>query len=157
MAIEIERKFLVANDGWKSSVFRTRRIRDGLLAMEDGCKTRVRISDGVATLGLKGQRTGLSRPEFEFEIPLADAEDILLSMCSGRVLAKARHLVEHAGVTWEIDVYEGHLSGVSMAEVELQREDQFLTLPPWVGREVTGDPKYAKVNMLAARWAAVAQ
>jgi CYTH domain-containing protein len=151
MSIEIERKFLVANDGWTSAVVRTIHIRDGLVVMEDGRKARVRIAGDVATLALKGQRFGLSRAEFEYQIPMSDAEEILRSMCTDRVLVKSRHFVPFAGLTWEIDSYKGILSGIVIAEVELQREDQPVPLPDWIGREITGDPKYKKVNMLAER------
>jgi CYTH domain-containing protein len=158
MSIEIERKFLVANDGWTSAVVRTIHIRDGLVVMEDGRKARVRIAGDVATLALKGQRFGLSRAEFEYQIPMSDAQEILRSMCGDRVLVKSRHFVPFADLTfgdltWEIDSYEGILSGIVIAEVELQREDQPVPLPDWIGREITGDPKYRKVNMLAERHA----
>ena len=120
MAIETERKFLVTDDGWRASVVRVRHITDGLAATENGCKTRVRIADGVATLAIKGPHTRLGQPEFEYQIPLAEAEEIQRLMCAGRILDKSRHLVPHAGLIWEVDVYGGELRGVTLAEVELQ-------------------------------------
>jgi CYTH domain-containing protein len=153
MALEIERKFLVANDGWKNSVTRRVRIRDGLIANHKGHKARVRIADGVATIALKSRKRGLVRSEFEYVIPFSDAENMLHLMCEGNVLDKIRHFVSHAGDTWEVDVYEGLLDGVVLAEIELADADQRLTLPDWIGADVTADPTYRKINMVAARLA----
>jgi|SRR6516164_8764713 CYTH domain-containing protein len=121
MALEIERKFLIANDGWKSCVTRTVRIRDGLIASSNGHKARVRISDSRATITLKIRRRGPSRSEFEYTIPMADAEEMLRVMCDGRTLDKVRHFVSFAGASWNVDVYEGIRSGVVLAEIELNR------------------------------------
>jgi CYTH domain-containing protein len=151
VSVEIERKFLVAHDGWRKVVSRSAKIRDGLIAMSNDRKTRVRILDGRATIAVKGQRRGLARAEFEYEIPVADAEEMLLTMCDDRVLEKTRSYIRHGGLTWEIDVYDGLLEGVVIAEVELDRADREVPLPDWVGREITGDVSYSKVKMLAAR------
>jgi adenylate cyclase len=153
MTLEIERKFLVANNGWKNSVIRSVRIRDGLIANSKGNKARVRIANDVATITLKSRKRGLVRTEFEYVIPYADAEDMLRTMCDENVLDKVRHLVSCAGAIWQVDVYEGLLDGVALAEIELTDEDQKLTLPDWIGAEVTADPRYRKVNMVAARLA----
>jgi len=150
MPREIERRFLLADDRWKSSSSRSARIRDGRVATTNGRKVRVRIMDDRATLTLKGEHRGIGRPEFEYEIPVADAEEILNSMCDGHVLEKVRHYVPHAGLTWEIDVYDGLLKGVVIAEVELDKEDRALELPNWIGKEVTGDPHYSKISMETA-------
>lgn len=147
MPQEIERKFLVANDGWKSSSAGCARIRDGLIANFNGRKARVRISGNRATITLKGQREGLCRAEFEYPIPISDAEEILLTMCDDHLLEKVRYYVPHAGLTWEVDLYEGVLKGVMIAEIELDREDQVVELPGWIGKEVTGDSTYGKFNM----------
>lgn len=103
--------------------------------------------DDHATIALKGQQSGFGRSEFEYAIPTSDAEEILRTMCDDRILQKVRHYVPHAGLTWEIDVYDGILKGVEIAEVELDREDRVLELPDWVGKEITGDSKYSKINM----------
>ena len=147
MPTEIERKFLVANDGWKQSVVGSVRIRDGLIAVYLGRKARVRILGDQATIALKGQRSGLGRSEFEYAIPISDAEEMLRTMCDDRVLEKIRYYIPHAGLTWEIDVYDGILKGVVIAEVELDRDDRLLELPDWVGKEVTGNLRYSKFNM----------
>ena len=153
MPMEIERKFLVANDGWKKYVVRHSNIRDGLIANNDGHKARVRISDDKATITLKSRRIGLVRSEFEYAIPYADAEEMLRTMCDGNVLNKVRHFVTHKNDTWEVDVYDDILTGIVLAEIELTQPDQDLQIPDWVGAEVTGDPRYRKVNMRAKRLA----
>jgi adenylate cyclase len=140
MPIEIERKFLLANDDWKGSVTRRIRIRDGLIASNNGNKARVRIADSNATITLKSRRRGPIRAEFEYAIPYSDALEILR-------LDKVRHVITHAGAVRHVDVYEGILNGVVLAEVELQHADQKLDLPGWIGKEVTGDPRYRKINM----------
>lgn len=144
---EIERKFLVAHDGWKSAVGKSARIRDGLVATTSGRKTRVRIIDDRATIAIKGEHKGLGRSEFEYSIPISDAEEILTTMCDDHVLEKVRHHVPHGGLVWEIDVYDGLLKGVTIAEVELDRPDRVVELPDWVGDEITGDLRYSKASM----------
>ena len=106
MSLEIERKFLVANEGWKPAVSRSVRIRDGLIANNKGHKARVRIANDVATIALKSRRRGLVRSEFEYTIPYADAEEMMRTMCDGNVLDKVRHFVSYAGNNWYIDVYQ---------------------------------------------------
>jgi adenylate cyclase len=150
MATEIERKFLVADHGWKNSIVQSVRIRDGLIANNNGQKVRVRIANGVAMIAIKSRRHGPARTEFEYTIPYSDAEEMLRTMCGSNVLDKVRHFVSYAGNTWQIDVYEGLLEGVVLAEIELTDADQKLTLPDWIGEEVTADPAYRKVNMVAA-------
>jgi CYTH domain-containing protein len=149
--VEIERKFLVANDGWKKSVVASATIRDGLIAAYKDRKVRVRISDGVATITIKGPRCGLLRAEYEYEIPLAEAESILATLCSNDAVEKKRFLVAEAGATWHVDVYGGVLAGVVIAEIELEKDTQDLVLPPWIGAEITGDVFYKKINMVARR------
>jgi adenylate cyclase len=151
MTVEIERKFLVANDGWRNSIVRSVRIRDGLIANNKGHKARVRIANNIATIALKSRRSGPARTEFEYAIPYSDADEMLRTMCDGNVLNKVRHFVSHAGNTWQVDVYEGLLDGVVLAEIELAEADQKLLLPDWIGAEVTTDPRYRKINMVADR------
>ncbi len=146
---EIERKFLVANDEWRQFAVRSVSIRDGLIAVYQGRKVRVRISEGIATVAIKGPRSGIVRPEFEYEIPMADAERMLSAICGDDTLEKQRFFVEHTGATWHVDVYGGILQGIVIAEIELKEENQALILPGWIGKEVTGDPFYKKINMRA--------
>jgi CYTH domain-containing protein len=151
MAVEIERKFLVRDDNWRSQVTHQQEIRDGLIARVDGRKVRVRICDQRATLAVKSKTDGLANAEFEYEIPLADAEEIMAHHCVRAGLTKTRYFVPHGGHTWQVDVYGGILAGVVLAEVELPSESTEVAAPPWVGREVTGDPAYKKFNMVNAR------
>jgi CYTH domain-containing protein len=111
-----------------------------LIANNNGQKVRVRIANGVATIAIKSRRRGPARAEFEYAIPYSDGEEMLRTMCGGNVLDKVRHFVSYASNTWQIDVYEGLLEGVVLAEIELTDADQKLTLPDWIGEEVTADP-----------------
>jgi len=148
MALEIERKFLLANDDWKREVIKSEHLRDGLIGRFGLGKVRVRLSERTAWLTIKGPSDGITRPEFEYEIPCADAELMLQTLCHGDpVLEKLRHTVPFGGLDWVIDVYMGPLSGVVLAEVELERPDQQPQLPPWVGEEVTNDPRFEKGNL----------
>ena len=147
--IEIERKFLVANDEWRQSAVRSVGIRDGLIAVYKDRKVRVRIAGDIATVAIKGPRIGIVRPEFEYEIPIADAERMLSTMCQDDTLEKQRFFVEDAGATWHVDVYGGILQGVVIAEVELPHATQELIFPRWIGKEITGDSFYKKINMRA--------
>jgi len=147
--VEIERKFLVANDEWRQSAVRSVSIRDGLIAVYKDRKVRVRIAGDVATFAVKGPRIGIVRAEFEYEIPIADAERMLSTLCHDDTLEKQRFFVEDAEATWLVDVYGGLLQGVIIAEIELKQEGQELILPSWIGKEVSGDPFYKKINMRA--------
>lgn len=148
MRKEIERKFLVCGDGWTTSVVASRLLRDGLITKFDRGKLRVRIDDRRALITLKGLRTGLTRLEFEYEIPRADADALLSTFCGGNVIEKERHLVVHDELTWEVDAYKGALQGLVTADIELRDESERITLPNWVGREVTFDPRYRKSALL---------
>lgn len=147
MGFEIERKFLVISETWRDLATGSERLRDGLLARFAGGKVRIRRSDNRATVTIKSSRTGIRRLEYEYDISRADAEEMLTSLCEGRLMEKTRHFVPHDGMTWLIDVYEGALTGLVIAEIELERENQTFSLPSWVGREVTSDPRFRKGNL----------
>lgn len=151
MSLEIERKFLTASQEWRQGVLRTQRILDGLVMNADGCKLRVRLCDGHATLTFKGRRTGLSREEVELPLDTVEAQNLLDHHCEGRILSKTRHLVPHGDLIWEIDEYDAPLEGVVLAEIELPDPDHQIVLPDWVGTEVSGDPRWRKLNMLEMR------
>ena len=150
MKVEIERKFLLASEGWRRDIQCSEYIRDGLVASSDERKTRVRIIGERATLTVKTQRIAGSRYEFEYDIPLEDAE-LMLSSCGSNATVKHRHYVMHGGLTWEIDEYDGILTGIVLAEVELDAIDQLIDMPSWIGSEVTAQAPYRKINMLQAR------
>lgn len=150
MKIEIERKFLLASESWRSLVERSEHIQDGLLSSNDEQKVRIRIIGERSTLTVKSKRIRGQREEFEYDIPCGDAER-LLTYCGGNVIQKIRHYIVHAGLIWEVDEYEGLLKGVVLAEVELESLDQQIIMPDWIGHEVTAEPTYSKINMLRAR------
>lgn len=151
MPLEIERKFLVKDDTWRRRILRSEHLRDGILAASDGRKVRVRIYGNRATLTVKSRQEHGRRTEFEYEIPCEDAEEMLVSHCGANTLEKTRYYVAFGGLDWEIDVYEGELAGVVLAEVELDRIDRDVQLPQWAGEEITGRPEYKKSAMLEAR------
>ncbi|MGI9423871.1 MAG: CYTH domain-containing protein [Hyphomicrobiaceae bacterium] len=147
MALEIERKFLVSNNDWRGLVSATKHVCQAYLNRDGGFSARVRVVDtGHATLTLKSSRAGLSRLEFEYAIPLEDAEQ-LMAFGSGLTIEKTRHLVTIKDVDWEIDVFEGANAGLTLAEVELASEDQDLSLPSWIGAEVTEDSRFYNSNL----------
>lgn len=156
MKIEIERKFLLASERWRSLAEECEHIRDGLLSSDNERKIRIRITSERSTLTVKSSRVRGEREEFEFDIPRDDAER-LIAYCGSDIIQKVRHYVGHAGLTWEIDEYEGLLEGVVLAEVELASRDQHVDIPDWIGREVTEEPSYRKINMLRARQGIVAE
>ena len=140
MPSEIERKFLVANNSWRDGSPGTM-IAQGYLSQEPDRTVRVRIGGEKAWLTIKGRSEGISRVEFEYEIPLEDARS-LLGLCLPSVIEKTRHEVSHAGHRWEIDVFHGENAGLVIAEVELADESIFPALPPWVGAEVSAEARY---------------
>ena len=142
MAIEIERKFLLRGNAWRPLVNGRVRLRQAYLAQDGGFSTRIRIVDtSSATLTIKSRKAGVRRLEYEYPIPLADAE-ALLSLRQGAGIEKVRHHVPWHGLTWEIDVFEGENAGLVIAEIELGHEQQQFEMPAWIGAEVTGDERY---------------
>lgn len=146
MGIEIERKFLVTGEAWRSLGPKTL-YRQGYLPSPDQTKVRVRIIDEQAYLTIKGQNTGLSRLEFEYEIPLTDAQALLESLCQSPLIEKYRYRIAWQGFIWEVDEFLGDNAGLILAEVELESETQNPPLPDWLGVEVTHDPRYYNSNL----------
>ncbi len=141
MPVEIERKFLVAGDGWRSLSRSSQRFRQGYLSLGPGPTVRVRRAGPIALITVKGDGR-IARPEFEYEIPVEDAEAMLDGLCHRPLVEKTRHEVWHAGLLWQVDEFEGANDGLVVAEVELASADQPVPLPGWLGREVTDDPGY---------------
>ena len=142
MPTEIERKFLLRNEDWKAHVTESHRIAQGYLALTDKASIRVRIKgDGRAFLTIKSAEKGISRSEFDFPIPIGEAE-ALFPLCEGGVIDKVRYLVPVEDVTFEIDVFSGANTGLIVAELELNSEAQTFPVPEWLGDEVSGDPRY---------------
>lgn len=148
MAIEIERKFLVANDSWRDGSQGVR-ISQGYLSQDPDRTVRVRIGGENAWLTIKGRTQGITRAEFEYGIPVDEARE-LLALCLPAVIDKTRHRVCFGGHEWEIDVFHGDNDGLVIAEVELAEEAISPELPPWIGDEVSADARYFN-SCLAAR------
>jgi adenylate cyclase len=147
MPLEIERKYLVRYDRWRTSGAGIR-YRQGYLSTEPGRSVRVRVGAGVGVLTIKGLTVGMARPEYEYSIPMDEAIEILDTLCLKPIIEKVRYTIEHAGLRWEVDVFEGENAGLVIAEVELAAANQRIILPDWVGEEVTDDPRYYNVSLL---------
>ena len=139
MPIEIERKFLLASDAWRSAVTQSTRMRQGYVLATDERTVRVRVAGETAHITLKGMRNGIGRSEFEYSIPLDQANSMLDTLCTHPLIEKTRHLVPHAEHIWEIDVFSGENSGLIVAELELTHADAPFVRPLWLGREVSHD------------------
>ena len=148
MAYEIERKFLVINDDWKSQVSNSAYYRQAYLAGNDRSSVRVRIADSQAWLNIKSATLGIQRTEYEYEIPVSDAGEMIANLCQGATIDKWRHFVPHAGHVWEIDVFEGANQGLVVAEIELDDVAESFEKPPWIGAEVSDDPRYYNVCLV---------
>ena len=152
MGIEIERKFLLKNDDWKQQVSETHIIKQGYLqsGLEKSQKSsvRIRVSDQRANLNIKSVDLTMVRQEYEYEIPLPDAEHMLATLCGDVVIEKTRYHVPYASHLWEVDVFTGANTGLEMAEVELTEVDEKIDIPPWIGDEVTDDKRYYNIYLL---------
>ncbi|XUY26364.1 CYTH domain-containing protein [Agrobacterium sp. rho-8.1] len=147
MAKEIERKFLVADESWREEIVTRTRFRQGYIVSLDDRSVRVRIKgDDAATLTIKVGTNSLVRDEYEYDIPVADAEE-LLNSAPGFIIEKIRYTVEHEGFVWEVDVFDGLYRGLVVAEVELSAETDQPALPAWIGEEVTGDHRYSNQHL----------
>lgn len=142
MAKEIERKFLVAHQAWRESVNTIHVYKQGYLSYDSERTVRVRATEVTGYLTIKGITEGLTRDEFEYEIPLADAL-ALLQLCERPALEKKRYIVPNGAHVWEVDVFEGVNEGLVVAEIELGSEDEAFDKPNWLGNEVSGDRKYS--------------
>lgn len=149
MAKEIERKYLVTDDSYRSLAVSRAEISQGYISADPGHTVRVRISDGQGFITVKTRNIGAVRNEWEYEIPLADARAMLAAACSS-MLSKTRYIVPATdGLRWEVDEFHGCLDGLVVAEIELPDEDYPVDSPAFIGREVTGDPRYYNSNLAA--------
>lgn len=149
MAKEIEHKYLVTNDSYKPLATESRRIVQGYISREVNGTVRVRITGNEARLTIKGRTIGDTRSEYEYEIPVADAEEMLRTLCQQPIISKTRHIVPFEGNIWEVDEFHGGHEGLTLAEIELPASTHTYTLPPFVGRNVTHDPRYYNSNLSA--------
>ncbi|MGJ3248953.1 MAG: CYTH domain-containing protein [Elainellaceae cyanobacterium] len=141
MGQEIERKFLVIGEDWRSHAHGTP-YRQGYIPTRSGVTVRVRIAGEIGYLTLKGLTSGISRSEFEYAIPVEDATHMLDELCDRPLIEKTRYRLSIDGIVWEVDEFEGENKGLILAEVELTRPDQSVSIPGWVGQEVSDDPRY---------------
>lgn len=146
MAKEIERKFLVCGDEWRHrSTFE--RCSQGYLVSDSNCTVRIRILGEKAYFTIKGKTEGITRLEYEYEIPLGDAEEMLNRLCIHPSIIKRRFTTCHHGQKWTIDEFMQDNEGLILAEVELKSENQHIHLPSWAGEEVSHDPRYYNINL----------
>jgi CYTH domain-containing protein len=148
MAQEIERKFLVQDDSWRSAAGTGKAYLQGYLSLDSERVVRIRVKEGRGFLTVKGQRLGISAPEYEYAIPLVDAEEMLQKLCLRPLIEKVRYEVSHGGLVWEIDEFQGDNKGLIVAEVELTSVEQSVTLPTWAGPEVSHDKRYANASLV---------
>jgi adenylate cyclase len=146
MAVELERKFLVKSDAWRGGSVPAD-IRQGYIFANDVKSVRVRTLGDLGFITVKSRRHGAGTNEFEYEIPIQDAGELLELACEQPIIEKRRYTREENGNKWEIDVFSGANSGLVVAEIELEHEGQEIKLPDWVGEEVTNDPKYLNSNL----------
>lgn len=145
MSKEIERKFLIKNEDWRKNA-KGSYLKQGYLSSETNRTVRVRIKGDKGFLTIKTATIGISRFEYEYEIPLNDAKE-LLDLCPRPIIEKTRYEVPYENNLWEVDVFEGENKGLIFAEVELANEDQKVSIPDWIGEEITDNPAYRNSNL----------
>lgn len=151
MALEIERKFLVVHDGWRSQVTASKRLRQGYLTvLGEGARAsvRVRVDGKQGYLNIKSMTLGVHRHEFEYVIPLDEANEILDTLVSGPIIDKTRHLIPYGQHLWEVDEFHGDNAGLIIAEIELASLDEPFARPDWIGADVSDDPRYYNVSLI---------
>jgi adenylate cyclase len=146
MAVEIERKFLVVGDGWRSLANGVR-YRQGYIPTSGMTTVRIRTAGDQAFLTIKGPTQGLSRAEFEYPIPAADADEMLNTLCDRPIIDKTRYVIRIKDVIWEVDEFHGENAGLVIAEVELENDSQMPPLPEWIGQEVSQDRRYTNYSL----------
>lgn len=148
MAREIERKFLVPGAGWKPPAPGIL-FRQGYLSTAKERTVRVRLEGGRGVLTVKGLTRGISRAEFEYDIPAADAARMLDELCERPLIEKTRYRIAAGRHTWEVDEFHGDNDGLVLAEIELSSADEPFERPAWLGTEVSADPRYFNSNLVA--------
>lgn len=148
MAHEIERKFLLANQDWRALVTGSFVLKQGYLSTTPKATVRLRVKSDKAMLTVKSKNTGIRRSEFEYEIPIRDAEE-MLQLCQTPLIEKTRYTITIGKHIWEIDEFSGANSGLLVAEIELDAEEESFEKPAWVGEEVSTDARYYNSNLVA--------
>jgi adenylate cyclase len=147
MGVEIERKFLLAGEDWRA-LGEPVLLRQGYLSSDPERVVRVRVEGEQATLTIKSRASGATRGEWEYPLPLADANELLDTVCEQPIIEKFRRRIRFAGNVWEVDEFLGVNQGLMFAEVELRSEDQQFDRPDWAGDEVTHDARYYNSNLM---------
>ncbi len=147
MKLEIERKFLVKNDNWRALPAVSFDCVQGYIVNRPEMVVRIRIMDDKGFLTIKAFKGNYTRVEFEYEIPVTDADILLKNFCKTTLIEKTRHKIMIGNILWEVDEFKGLNKGLILAEVELTSESQKITLPDWIGTEVSTDPKYHNANL----------
>lgn len=150
MPLEIERKFLVIGSPW-TNWGAGKLLRQGYLSRSKSAVTRIRIDSEVGYFTIKGKTVGISRVEYEYEIPLEDAQSLLL-LCEGHIIEKKRWKVPHGKHVWDFDVFEGVNQGLVIAEIELSDPDELFDKPSWLGEEVSHDPRFFNASLAQKPW-----
>jgi len=151
MAIEIERKFLVKNELWKTQVETKKHLKQGYFTEGGSRSIRVRTNGKAAFINIKKKLNdnGISRLEFEYEIPYADAEQLLEQVVIQPIIDKVRYKVLNDGMIWDLDIFAGDNAGLMIAEIELEDINQAFQIPAWAGKEVSDDMRYYNMNLIA--------
>lgn len=148
LAREVERKFLIRDESWREHADEGQRMRQGYLIGAARASIRVRTAGEQAWLNIKSATLGVERREYEYPVPLADAEEMLAELCERPLIEKVRYELAWGGHTWEIDVFEGENAGLIVAEIELADAEEAFERPPWLGEEVSDDPRYYNVCLI---------
>jgi adenylate cyclase len=148
MGTEIERKFLVINDNWRMTADTCINVIQGYFTTDKKCSIRVRLSGDKANLNIKSATLGVTRAEFDYPIPAAEAQEMLELLCIKPLIEKKRYLVHFGQHLWEVDVFSGENKGLVVAEIELAHIDEDFIRPDWIGAEVSHDPRYYNVCLV---------
>lgn len=148
MGLEIERKFLLKNENWRTAITKQTTIKQGYLNSHKERTVRIRIYGNQGIITIKGKVENIVRPEFEYEIPLEDAH-AMLKLCEQPIIEKNRFEVVYDGKIWEIDEFSGNNQGLILAEIELNAADEKFGIPDWIGKEVSEDTRYYNSNLIA--------
>jgi CYTH domain-containing protein len=148
MATEIERKFLTADKVDWAALGQGQEFCQGYLSLKPEASVRLRIAGEQAFLTIKGKTSGVSRTEFEYPIPVADARQMLAQLCEKPLIEKTRYFIPYGQHTWEVDVFSGDNQGLVVAEIELKHSDETFLSPQWLGQEVSDDARYFNSNLI---------
>ena len=148
MGVEIERKFLLKNNDWRQGVDQGVRYEQGYFVTNSLCSVRVRTEGESANITIKSAGLDIQRSEYEYPIPISDAQNFLENMCIDGTIQKIRYIIKYENNIWEIDEFSGKNKGLIVAEIELSSREQSFVKPSWVGQEVSGKAQYMNSNLV---------